>query len=227
MVRWNTRWSVPAPPGSGKKTIFLLWNKAVLILSHCYLPSIYSAAAGLTIWESGAAAKLNRLHLRPCQVCYCPSPSTNWERLITISRSDLSNPIPVPEAPRKTFKPINFMVCRITAFPYCCYCSTAACSCFTEGRKLVANEKEAVILTKTSKIKRHGETKLPSPNTCMHFIFMLMWDNKTEHGGEPEQTAGVRKPKTKATVTLMEFLVIKETFDVSAQQNSFLCSLRL
>lgn len=45
--------------------------------------------------------------------------------------------------------------------------------------------------------------------------------------GEPEQTAGVRKPKTKATVTLMEFLVIKETFDVSAQQNSFLCSLRL
>lgn len=44
-----------------------------------------------------------------------PAPSTNWERLITISRSDLSNPGPAPEAPRQLFSPLNLTARRITA----------------------------------------------------------------------------------------------------------------
>lgn len=45
-----------------------------------------------------------------------PAPSTNWERLITISRSDLSNPSPAPEAQETTFQSLHLTAHRITAF---------------------------------------------------------------------------------------------------------------
>lgn len=126
IVWLNTRWYVPAPPGSGKKTSFLLcipnWNKAAVILTLLPVQRLFNGSWSHHLGKQhrGKTKQVTPLAmpslLLPHTVYKLREANHNFTLWFVKSHSSTGGT-------EKTFKSIMFMVYRITDFPYGFYCS--------------------------------------------------------------------------------------------------------